>query len=129
MFATTVCYFPPSFFSSYINTKIDHIGGHIKNSVNVPSSTLDHALPSLVRKLADKETVVFHCALSQVRGPKAAARYMRERERLLADNSTAKEKTQKVVVLERGFEGWQEIYGKDENLTENYDEKLWAENY
>lgn len=120
--------FPPS--SHDILTKdIDHIGGHIKNSVNVPSSTLDHALPSLVRKLADKETVVFHCALSQVRGPKAAARYMRERERLLADDPAAKEKTQKVVVLERGFEGWQEVYGKDKNLTENYDEKLWAENY
>lgn len=111
------------------DTKPDHIGGHIKNSVNVPSSTLDHALPSLVRKLADKETVVFHCALSQVRGPKAAARYMRERERILADAPTDQKKEQKVVVLDRGFEGWQEVYGKDKNLTEEYDEKLWSENY
>lgn len=54
---------------------------------------------------------------------------MRERERLLADDPKAEGKTQKVVVLERGFEGWQEVYGKDKNLTENYNEKLWAENY
>ena len=51
--------------------------------MHVPSDTLDYATPSLVRKLADKEIVIFHCALSQVRGPKAAAQYMRERNRLL----------------------------------------------
>lgn len=49
----------------------------------MPSNTLDHTTPSLIRKLADKEIVIFHCALSQVRGPKAAAQYMRERYRLL----------------------------------------------
>jgi hypothetical protein len=40
-----------------------------------------------VRKLKDKETVVFHCALSQMRGPGAALRYLRERERLLGAGS------------------------------------------
>ena len=104
------------------------MAGERKSSLNVPSSTLDHALPSLVRKLADKETVVFHCALSQVRGPRAAARYMRERERIFADAPKDEQRRQKVVVLERGFEGWQEVYGKDGSLTEEYDEKLWAEN-
>jgi rhodanese-related sulfurtransferase len=61
----------------------DHIGGHIRHSIHAPSSTLDHKIPELVRKLKDKETVVFHCALSQQRGPSAALRYIRERERLL----------------------------------------------
>jgi hypothetical protein len=32
---------------------------------------------------------VFHCALSQVRGPKAALQYVRERERLIGAGSTA----------------------------------------
>ena len=36
-----------------------------------------------MRKLKNKDTVVFHCALSQQRGPSAALRYIRERERLL----------------------------------------------
>ncbi|KAL8652626.1 MAG: hypothetical protein Q9210_002569 [Variospora velana] len=61
----------------------DHAGGHIRSSTHVPSSTLDHRLPELVRTLKGKEKVVFHCALSQQRGPGAALRYMKERERLL----------------------------------------------
>lgn len=136
--------------------------------MHVPSNTLDHATPSLIRKLSDKEIVIFHCALSQVRGPKAAAQYMRERQRLLApqgagkgdvgktlakskvqsegsegaasdskngewvDEGTVEEKgeksklkEQKVYVLDKGFEGWQEVYGRDKRLTENWSEELW----
>ncbi|KAI9742846.1 MAG: hypothetical protein M1818_003575 [Claussenomyces sp. TS43310] len=140
----------------------DHIGGHIRGSTHVPSRTLDHAIPTLVRKLANKETVVFHCALSQQRGPAAALRYIRERERLLgparqpssiADamlKSAAERKTeategeweyldaegkvegkgeteQKVYILERGFQGWQEVYGEDPRLTEAYSKELWLD--
>lgn len=136
--------------------------------MHVPSDTLDYAIPSLTRKLAEKEIVIFHCALSQVRGPKAAAQYMRERNRLLGpqgagrgevgktlakskaqseaaegeasdskdgewvdegtvdeEGETSKLNEQKVYVLDRGFEGWQEVYGKDERLTENWSEELW----
>ncbi|KAG0649469.1 Dual specificity phosphatase Cdc25 [Hyphodiscus hymeniophilus] len=62
----------------------DHIGGHIRHSIHAPSSTLDFKIPELVRKLKDRETVVFHCALSQQRGPSAALRYIRERQRILS---------------------------------------------
>jgi rhodanese-related sulfurtransferase len=71
-------------------TPPDHIGGHIRHSIHAPSHTLDHKIPELVRKLKDKETVVFHCALSQQRGPSAALRYIRERERLLGPNAKTK---------------------------------------
>lgn len=144
---------------------LDHIGGHIRGSTHVPSATLDHQIPSLVRKLADKDTVIFHCALSQQRGPGAALRYLRERERLLAPTAVGKamqkdkkeesdreakgkgegsandgdewedvdenkeKKSQRVLVLDRGFVGWQEKYGKDERLTEGYREELWADGY
>lgn len=84
----------------------DYIGGHIRGCRNVPVHTHDHAMPELVRTLADKETVVFHCALSQQRGPKAALRYLRERERLLGARDDAK---QKVLVLDGGFVKWQEL--------------------
>ncbi|KAK4238532.1 arsenate reductase 2.1 [Achaetomium macrosporum] len=132
----------------------DYIGGHIKGSQNVPSRTLDAMLPTLVRQLQDKETVVFHCALSQQRGPAAALRYIRERERILAslkgkkpsgdgahvakeDGVTAavsgegsqEVKEQKVYVLDRGFVGWQEAYGTDERLTEGYRKDLWEDGY
>lgn len=33
---------------------------------------------------------------------------------------------QNVYVLERGFEGWQEVYGRDTTLTENWSEALWG---
>ncbi|KAK0701913.1 hypothetical protein B0T26DRAFT_682009 [Lasiosphaeria miniovina] len=146
----------------------DYIGGHIRGAQNVPSRTIDAMFPTLVRRLQDKETVVFHCALSQQRGPGAALRYIRERERFLAsenkkaaaakssaaeddgaadavaDSSASgvvgqdgaagsegqdKPVQQTVYVLDRGFVGWQEVYGTDERLTEGYRKELWEDGY
>lgn len=36
---------------------------------------------------------------------------------------------QTVYVLDRGFVGWQEVYGGDERLTEGYRKELWADGY
>lgn len=81
---------PPSKIAIVDVRDDDHIGGHIRHSIHAPSHTLDHKIPELVRKLKDKETVVFHCALSQQRGPSAALRYIRERERLLGPSAKTK---------------------------------------
>lgn len=67
----------------------DHVGGHIRGSRHWPSTTLAHATPELVRSLQRTERVVFHCALSQERGPSAALRYIRERERMFGPGSVA----------------------------------------
>ena len=40
--------------------------GHIKGSLHFPSSTFLEALPELQQLVKDRDTVVFHCALSQV---------------------------------------------------------------
>lgn len=90
----------------------------------VPSSTLDVRMPELVRNLKDKEKVVFHCALSQQRGPAAALRYVRERQHLYGADETLK---QQVFVLEGGFVQWQQKYGNDSRLTEAYVEDIWRE--
>lgn len=58
----------------------DHIGGHIRSSIHVPSSTLAYRTTEIVDSLADKDIVVFHCSLSQQRGPGAALKYLRERD-------------------------------------------------
>ncbi|KAI0452027.1 Rhodanese-like protein [Xylaria acuta] len=109
----------------------DHIGGHIRTSMHFPSNSLDATMPTLLRRLADKETVVFHCALSQQRGPSAALRYLREREAaggtVAGNKEGGSDKKQKVYVLDRGFVGWQEVYGTDECLTEGYRKELWEE--
>lgn len=96
----------------------DYIGGHILGGQNIPSNTHDYKMPELVRTLKDKEVVVFHCALSQQRGPSAALRYLRERERVEgAQKGEAEEvegegvevKGQRVYVLDGGFVRWQEV--------------------
>jgi Cdc25 family phosphatase len=139
---------PPSNIAIIDVRDSDHVGGHIKGSTWVPLSELDFKLPELVRQLGDKEVVVFHCALSQQRGPSAALRYLREKRRLGPDavrkeaesegkgeeevksrEDEAKGKEQKVVVLEGGFTKWQEKYGEDKRLTEAYQKDIWEFGY
>lgn len=108
----------------------DHVGGHIYSSTHVPSTTLDHRIPELVRTLSKKDMVIFHCALSQQRGPTAARRYVRERARLLGGSDDAapmagpgdekskadldsdcpriEDAGQQVYILDGGFLKWQE---------------------
>jgi rhodanese-related sulfurtransferase len=125
----------------------DHIGGHIRGSTWIPSSQLDYKVPELLRTLKEKEVVVFHCALSQQRGPSAALRYLREKERLdpsanLESKGEVKEegagasegnetegKKQRVYVLKGGFTEWQEKYGEDKTLTEGYQKDIWEFGY
>ena len=80
----------------------DYIGGHIIGCQNVPTNTHDYKMPELVRTLGNQEAVIFHCSLSQQRGPSSALKYLREKERM------GKEDGQKVYVLEGGFSKWQE---------------------
>lgn len=87
----------------------DYIGGHIMGCQNVPVQTHDFKMPELARTLADQEAVVFHCSLSQQRGPKSALNYLRERERMGMTKDGGDEK-QKVYVLEGGFSKWQEAF-------------------
>ncbi|TQV92791.1 hypothetical protein V2A60_009251 [Cordyceps javanica] len=105
----------------------DYIGGHIKGGIHAASAQLEALMPTLLRRLEGKKTVVFHCALSQQRGPSAALRYLRERQ-AAADSDVPSHGQQEVLVLDRGFEGWQQEYGSDERLTEGYRKDLW-DNY
>jgi rhodanese-related sulfurtransferase len=121
----------PSYLAVVDVRDSDHIGGHILGSTWLPSSELDYKTPELIRTMKDKEVVVFHCALSQQRGPSAALRYLREKERLESgaevEGSEVGEgkKKQKVLVLKGGFGEWQEKYGADKELTEKWDKELW----
>ena len=110
----------------------DHIGGHIRSSRHIPSSTLTLALPTLLDQLSETETVVFHCALSTQRGPAAALAYLRAKDekeeeeaakrkrRINEESEKVDEKAninqlqgqrrkQEVLLLEGGFTRWQQL--------------------
>jgi rhodanese-related sulfurtransferase len=94
----------------------DYIGGHIKGSQNVPVQTHDYKMPELVRTLRDQDIIIFHCTLSQQRGPGSALRYLRERRSMIDAGTVPKrkdgadlEEAQQVKVLDGGFSKWQQV--------------------
>ncbi|KAG4414406.1 hypothetical protein IFR04_012469 [Cadophora malorum] len=125
---------PPSNIAIIDVRDDDHIGGHIKHSIHAPSTTLDTKIPELVRKLKDKETVVFHCALSQQRGPSAALRYIRERDRLLGLSANLQSGSGVGQVLKKNKEEGEkekgeEQEGKDgewEDVEEKKEQKVYV---
>nr|CAD1844746.1 unnamed protein product [Ananas comosus var. bracteatus] len=74
---------------------------HIAGSLHFPSDTFSERLSDLLRSVRGKDTLVFHCALSKVRGPSCA--------RLFLDylSETKDAGIKNVMILERGFNGWQ----------------------
>lgn len=112
------------------NLHSDYLGGHIKGGHHMPSNNLEYMMPTLIRRLQDKKTVVFHCALSQQRGPSAALNYIRTREQMEQNKPAGQPSTEQTVyVLDQGFNGWQETYGTDERLTEGYRKELWEKGW
>lgn len=94
----------------------DYIGGHIKGSQNFPVRTHDYKMPELVRTLRDQDIIIFHCTLSQQRGPGSALRYLRERRSMIDAGTIPKRKdgvdldeAQQVKVLNGGFSKWQQM--------------------
>ncbi|KAG0054151.1 hypothetical protein BGZ83_011847 [Gryganskiella cystojenkinii] len=100
----------------------DYIGGHIPGGINIPSSELRDRLPTLIEEHKDVPQLFFHCALSQVRGPKAARRWSealaaKTEEAGLAQNPAVH---QQVNILRGGFGDWQRLYKNDKNLVVDY---------
>ncbi|CAB4256453.1 similar to Saccharomyces cerevisiae YGR203W YCH1 Phosphatase with sequence similarity to Cdc25p, Arr2p and Mih1p [Maudiozyma barnettii] len=94
----------------------DHIGGHIKGSVNIASSKFVNEMANLKQRMENDEIkiVVFHCAQSQQRGPSAALKFLR-----YSDGEFD------VRILRGGFIEWQQRYGLDTGLTSGYIKDLW----
>lgn len=96
----------------------DVAGGMIHCAVNEPSETFNQRLPALIDEWTGIKNIVFHCMYSQIRGPKAARRYMRA--------VNGKNPDQKVHVLVGGFRGWYNVYGHGmPDLIKDYDAKYF----
>lgn len=67
----------------------------------------------------DFNDIVFHCALSQQRGPSMAMKFIRHWDRPKSEDLN-------VWILRGGFTKWQELYGEDTSVTEDYIKDLWS---
>ncbi|CAJ1892030.1 unnamed protein product [Sphenostylis stenocarpa] len=76
--------------------------GHISGSLHYASDTFSDNISNLIQAVKDKDTLVFHCALSQVRGPTCARRLVNYLEENKEDTGI-----KNIMVLERGFNGWE----------------------
>lgn len=99
------------------------MGGNIVGAVNLQSHvfTDDTAIDEVLRShVGDNKTVcVFHCMLSQVRGPRAAQRFASRLLALGRDKPT-------VHVLRGGFQGFAPLYRSNPELFENVDPAFWS---
>lgn len=96
----------------------DFQGGHIRDCFHILSQEFDSYLPQLQETLLTKNysDIVFHCALSQVRGPKATLKYLRALDSLPEEDSRRLEQIN-VWVLQGGYQGWHRLYGNDNKVT------------
>ncbi|EPS97505.1 hypothetical protein FOMPIDRAFT_1031928 [Fomitopsis schrenkii] len=101
----------------------DWYGGNIRGSQNSPSYGFLSKVDELVAQTKDVPTVIFHCALSQVRGPKAARIYAETRDLL---QTQGEDKPHEVLVLRGGFQDFQAKYRDDPNLVENWKDEVWG---
>ncbi|TPX71701.1 hypothetical protein SpCBS45565_g00901 [Spizellomyces sp. 'palustris'] len=104
--------------------------GNIPGVVNIPSHEfLDHPR-DFIEPLNSVPKVIFHCALSQVRGPKCANHYQQVSAVVRGQQEAAKEgegAPQEVLILRGGFQNWQNLYAKESDLVENYNAQFWKD--
>ncbi|CAN6286022.1 unnamed protein product [Urochloa humidicola] len=76
--------------------------GHIAGSHHYASDSFTDRMPDLAQATGAKETLVFHCALSKVRGPSCAQMFHDYLSEAKEDSGV-----KNIMVLERGFNGWE----------------------
>ncbi|KAJ0087788.1 hypothetical protein Patl1_32211 [Pistacia atlantica] len=76
--------------------------GHITGSLHYASGNFTDNISNLIQEVKGKDTLVFHCALSQVRGPTCARRLANYLDEKVEDAGI-----KNIFVLERGFNGWE----------------------
>ena len=108
----------------------DHVGGHISGSVHFPSTSLYRQLDRLQRRAQGVDLVLFHCMLSQQRGPAAAAQFAQHMAQQHRQNGTPEPR---IAILDKGMTGWvAHLHGRHRegedvrHLMEAYDAGAWG---
>ncbi|KAI0269795.1 Rhodanese-like domain-containing protein [Gloeopeniophorella convolvens] len=102
----------------------DYVGGNIIGAHNSPSERFHEKVDALVRETTHVPQVIFHCALSQSRGPTAARLYNARRNVL---QEQGKDDDHEVLILRGGFSQFQAKFKDDPKLVENYNKNFWEE--
>lgn len=89
----------------------DYIGGHIKNSIHIPSIDFDVRIKEILWLIDTADEIILHCQESIIRSPRCAK---------LLSLITNK----KLFILEGGFDKWVRKFWKT-NLVKDYDDKYW----
>ncbi|KAG9084308.1 hypothetical protein FRC07_013674, partial [Ceratobasidium sp. 392] len=100
----------------------DFIGGNIVGCVRAPSNNYHTTVDGLVTKTKDVPKMIFHCSLSQQRGPKAARIYAETRNNRLNAGETS---PQEIYVLRGGFTEFQALFKDDPALVEKWRKEVW----
>ncbi|KAJ3154825.1 hypothetical protein HDU86_004525 [Geranomyces michiganensis] len=112
--------------SSYLIVDVrddDFAHGNIKGACNIPAHELcQESDAALLERFRGVKKLVFHCALSQVRGPKCARRFAD------AQSKAGVEHPAEVYILRGGFENWQ-TSAERRAFVEAYNAKYWENPY
>ncbi|KAG8908430.1 hypothetical protein FRB99_006635 [Tulasnella sp. 403] len=100
----------------------DFLGGNIVNCLRAPSTKFEDNIDTLVEQTKDVPKVIFHCSLSQQRGPKAARIYAEHRESAETSETNV---PQEILVLRGGFSQFQAAFRKDPELVEKWRKEVW----
>jgi Cdc25 family phosphatase len=98
----------------------DFFVGNIPGCRHIPSHEFLESACEFVKEFEQIPLLVFHCALSQVRGPKCMQRY-----RTLRDQQASTSTAQRVRVLRGGFANWLSCYKNDPSCVEHVDHVYW----
>lgn len=107
----------------------DYAGGNIPGGRNIPSRDFHLHVNDLIKQAHEKELklVVFHCSLSQQRGPKAARVYSEIRGNLYPALKDSPDR--EVAILRDGFSSFQAKFRNDPKLVENWEKDVWDNQY
>ncbi|KAH8155734.1 uncharacterized protein LAJ45_00744 [Morchella importuna] len=100
--------------------RMDHEGGTIRDSINLPAQTMYHSIPALYNLLtaAGVQAIVFYCGSSQGRGSRAAA-WMQD---YIMGQGNDKLKS---YALQGGIKGWVKTGGRMLGLMNGYTADIW----
>ncbi|KAG8890662.1 hypothetical protein FRB98_006165 [Tulasnella sp. 332] len=100
----------------------DFLGGNIVGCLRYPSEQYENTIDDLIEKTKHVPKVIFHCALSQARGPKAARIYAEE----CAARDDVPKTGREVLVLRGGFTEFQSAFRNDPKLVEKWRKEVWG---